>query len=435
MSLPALFRGSTALALPLMLLVAAPACAQVDERLDLNTQVPQAFDRGHNISVQQIKRPDYDPIGVPVGGFTFYPRVSAGAGATSNAYLTSNATAAPFLFVEPSAALISNWSEHLLQISADGLARDYLGQSRRNERTWTVDALTRLDATDNFTVTANGDLSRQFENAFSGEVGSNIAALSRYRRDFGSLQGTYTSGRFRTFLLADAEQLRFQPIPLTGGGVIDQSDRDRSVLRLTGQLEYARSAGLSFFAQIGGARTRFTRDLLSGDPNLDSRQLRILGGANLDISGRVRGTIGLGYDIQDYDASVYKTIKGLSVDTRVEFFPTRRATITATAERTLNNAVLTRSLPVWDTQFTLRGDYDLMANAILSAIVGYAHQNYIGSSATGASYRITGSARYFASRRVNVEGSVTYRARSSNNQNLIEKVNEARVSLGLAFHL
>lgn len=421
--------------LPLTFMVCSPATAQIADGLVVQSRIPQSYDRGRNVAVDEQPRPDYTPLGIRMGGFLFYPSVETGAGATSNAYLVSdNEAAAPIAYVKPSARLVSDWSRHRVELTGSSTLRDYIGESRRNERIWNVEARTRLDVDREITVLADVGANRMVENLFSGEAISTVTALSRYNRSFASLQAIYTGARSRGFLIADYTDLDFNSVPLAGGGVRDQADRNRQIKRLGGQFEYARSPSLSLFAQVSGSQTDYGRNLPDGGPNLDSKAVRVLVGSNVDIAGRIRGTIGIGYSVRDYDAAIYDTVKGLSIETRVQAFPTRRLTVTGTAERAIEDSALNRT-PYWNTQVGLRGDYEVLRNLLVNASGEYSRLRYTDSDLRGNIYRARLGGRYLASRRVSLQATSSYSRRSSNNRRALDVVNEARVEAGITYSL
>jgi hypothetical protein len=425
-----------ALAVPAGLFVATPAVAQVDEDLLIQPEVPQNFDRGRNISVIERPRPGYSALGVTLGGFRLFPRVETSAGATSNTYLTSqDPTASAYAAEQVSAKLVSLWSRHSLQLTAATTQRFYFGQSKRNENRWLADAAVRVDVYHSFKIETDLNASQSVENLFSGAVSPTVAALSSYRRYFASFKGTYTEGRFRAFALTDYTIYNYSQVPLLTGGLLDQSDRNRRIARVTGQIEYARTPSISIFAQLSGERTTYDRDLLSGLPNLDSKAARLLFGANIDIAARIRGTIGVGYSARDYDASLYKSVHGLSVESQLQFFPSDRLTIGLTSQRTLNDSSIGTRQPYWNTQFDLRGDYELLRNLIVALTGDFSRQSYIDNPLESETYQANLSVRYLASRRVNLRGAVSYGQRTSNNTVLLGSLHEARFEAGIAYQL
>ena len=412
------------------------AVAQVDDGLLVQPAVPQGFDRGRNVSVNGKPRPDYSPLGIRTGGILIFPRLRGEIDGTTNAYLTNtNGVEVPFVSVEPSVRVQSNWSRHSLQVSGATRQREYIGKERRRERAWNIGTTGLLEFGREFTLNFGMNASQSFESQFSGEVASNIAAVSRFRRDYVMMQGTYEAGRLRAFAYADVADFRFRPLPLTTGEFRDQSDRDRNVQRVIGQVEYARTPSISLFAQLGYTGTAFDGRVLGTLPRRDSNALRALGGANVDLAGRARGTIGIGYSIRDYQANIYETIRGISAEAQLELFPTPLLTITLGAQRTIEDSAFGLRSAFFDTQLSASGDYELMNNLIVSARGTYSQQDYVADDVTGRTYRGEARARYLVSRRITLDASVSYARRNSSNFTFLNRAAEARAEAGISFHL
>lgn len=324
---------------PLSIAGAASVSAQdLDSGLVIQPAIPQDFNRGRNISVADQSRPDYTALGVDLGGFKLYPRIEAGAGVTSNTYLTrEDENGSLFLYQQGSARLTSQWSRHSLQLSGSTTQREYLGESRRNEDLWALAASGRLDLQSSFKLDASAAASRQLQGLFSAEATPTAAALSLYRRDYASLTGTYTQGRVRAFTTLDHARFQFSPARLSSGENIDQSFRDRSITRLTGQVEYARSPSVALFTQASATRIKYDDRPELGAQKLGSKSFRVLGGINVDIAGQVRGTVGLGYNVRDYDAAIYKTVSGLAGEIDLQAFPTERLTFEFNGTRSIED--------------------------------------------------------------------------------------------------
>lgn len=421
-------RPWTLLIAPAGLLVATSAAAQDQDLqggLVIQPVIPQGLGRGRNVSVDEQARPDYTPLGIPIGGMVLNPRVEIGGGGTTNTYLNPiQAVSSVFVSQRASASLNSRWSRHSLQISAATINREFIGQSKRNEHLWSANAAGRLDVSRAFRIDASLNASRSFENLFSSEVTPTVAALSEYRRDYGSLQATYTQGRVRSFVLVDHAEFRFEPVPLLTGGERDQGNRDRKISRISGQVEYARSPSVSFFAQLNATKTDYDQLSSTGRPNADSKTARVLGGINVDIAGQIRGTIGVGYSIRDYKSSLYPTIRGLSAEINFDTFPTRRLTIGMTARRTIEDSVRGSLDPAFDTRVGLHADYELLRNLILSGTGDYSHR-----PRSGDTYGASASGRFLASRRLSLRSTVSYTHRN------FDSVSEARVEAGVAYQL
>jgi hypothetical protein len=397
----------------LICLALVPAArAQVGETMIVPPVVPEGYSAGRNVSVRERSRPDFEAIGIRRGSFVILPNAEAGAGITSNTYLSPiDPVASPFAFLRGAVLARSNWSRHSLRISGEGEVRRFVGQSARNEDRWQASAVGRLDISGVLVLEGMLTAERDFENQFSGEALPTIAALSRYRRNFGSLKGRYTSGRVRGTWIVDRTSLDFSPLALRTGGFRDQSDRDRDISRATVQVEYAQTPSIALMGQVSFARTGFERNLISGAPNRDSDAVRALGGVNLDLAGRVRGTVSVGYTNRNYRSPLYSDASGFSFESRLEFFPTDLTTVSLGSRRTLEDSQIGNNGAFWNTNATFGIDHELLRNLILGATGQVGTQKYVDSGRRSESFILRGNARYLSSRRLEIRGAVSYGSR------------------------
>jgi len=193
---------------------------------------------------------------------------------------------------------------------------------------------------------------------------------------------------------------------------------------------------VSLFGQLGYTGTSFDGRIADAGA-LNSDAARAIGGLNVDLAGRARGTISLGYSIRDYRRSGFDTVGGLIAEARVELFPTERFTITAGARRTVEDATFGNLTPrpFWDNRISLGGDYELLNNLILSAEGQYALQTYISEDRKNSTYRLATRARYLISRRMTLEGSLSYSDRDSRGVQAGNDAGEGRLEAGLTYHM
>ena len=418
------------------------ASAQVGEPLLLPPVVPPGFNRGQNQSVTELPRVGFDPVGIRLGSFSLLPSLRSGGGVTSNTYFSANPVASAFLTNTPSAQLISKWSRHELMISGTGTFREYAGESRRNESTWQADARGRLDV-GRFTTITVEEISSQFtENQFSGETTPTLAALSRYRRDFISARAVNQVGRTRLTLASDYALFRFQPLPLLTGETRSQENRDRNIARFTGQFEYARSPDLAFFVQASYADRAFERNLSVGVPNFDSQSYRLLSGLNFDDPGFARGTIGIGYTQENFRSNNYRPVGGVSIQGRVDLFPSRLTTVRVEASRSIEvTSLSTVGAAYWSNRIYGRVDREIWRRIILDVTASYNTANYIASTSSLAhnssskAYQVGLGAQYVSTRRVVVDASLDYGNRSSSTSALGSAFDELRSEVGVTFRI
>ncbi|MBB5729214.1 outer membrane beta-barrel protein [Sphingomonas prati] len=411
----------------------ATATAQLGEGLLVQPAIPGGFDRGRNISVTERQRTDFDPLGIRVRSFLVQPTLELGVGGTSNTYNEANNPRASALgYIAPAIAATSLWSRHRLQFSARGRFVRYADQSPRNENTWNANLAGRVEFGSFVTIDSQLLAARSVEDFFSGDVAANIAALSRYNTYYGVVRGTYTAGRTRAIVSVDHTDTRYGQIRFQDGSALDLTGRDRGVTRLTGQLDFARTPSVSLFVQTGGARNAFIRPLTPGTADRDSVEYRLIGGMNFDLAGRARGSIGAGYSRRDFDSPTYKSVSGVSVEAKVELFPTDLSTYSLTVRRSIEDSVFSNGNPYFDSRVTLQLDRELRRNLIGNLSASYAKQNYQAAEIRDTNgYQFAAGARYLSTRRFRLDMTVRYSNRSTQGGTMGNRVGELRGQFGI----
>lgn len=407
--------------------------AQQSSSVLVDEAIPDNFDRGRNVSVLERPHPDYDPLDIQAGNFSIAPQVQAGAGATSNVYLTNvNRRSDAFLLVSPSVAVSSDLATGALNFSASGTGRRFISNPRRNETTFDLRGLGSKDIGEYFSVTGEAQYARIYESPDSGAIDPTLAIQSTYHRSYFNLRGQYTAGRARAIVALDRMGINFSNLNLPTG-VIDQQYRNRTISRATGEVQYALSPSLSLYAQAVADRTKYEHRLDDGTANRSSNGLRLLGGTNFDLAGVVRGKLGVGYIQRNYDASRYKDAKGVSVEAEVEYFPSELTTIGLRLGRTLEDTNISNSAAFFSNRAEVRVDREARDNIVVSGLFQYINQKYVGTRLTSNYYGPTGMVRYLVSRFITVNASTSYYRRSSSGSVDNNKYEELRGQLTLTY--
>lgn len=411
--------------------LSAQAHAQSNSVL-IEPSIPIGFDTGRNVSVTERPRPDYDAQGIPVGGFNVYPSIEMGGGFSDNVYLTENDKKADgYAFANPALRASSDWSRHALQVRAQGRFVRYFDETPRNENTFFLGGLGRADLSNDYMLTGEAQFTQQYESPINGEVTGEEAVLSKYQRGFLSMRGEYRSGRFRGVLAGDQTTLDFKEIRFLDGTFDPQRDRDRTINRVTGQLQYAFTPSTGVYGQISYADTNYRSPLSATLVNRDSEGVRILGGLNMDLAGFLRGTVGIGYVWRDYKAPIFKDVKGFSAEAKVEYFFSPLTTFTLAARRVVEDSSIGDSNAFFDNRVALRVDHELLRNLILNAQVDVAHQTYVDSPQKSDIYRISAGARYLSSDTLNLNFQIFYNGRDSSIAGTGRKYDEIRFQAGI----
>lgn len=376
--------------------------------------IPVDYDQGRNVSVEERARPDYDPLGIRSGGILILPRIDFSTVAATNVYVSSVSSVNDVYFIAaPSIAARSDWSRHAVQMSASGAFRRYADETVLNRDEWNLRALGRLDVQDTMNLTGEVQSALIREEPFSSQLAAPLAALSTYRRDFASARFERRFGRTRFIAAGDYTDLRFQPLEFRDDTRQSQSDRNRNIVNITGQGEYALSPGLILFGQGTYSDIDYDRLLNNGDRNRDSHGWRGLVGFNADLSAFLRGTMAIGYTRRDYDAPLYADVGGFSAQGELTYFYSKQTDFTLEVRRVLDDALIAGSGAFFDSAATIRVNHELLQNVLLEGRVTYQNQDYVGSDLNFDIARVGGHVEYLVNNLFRIRVSADYGHRTS----------------------
>ncbi len=363
------------------LLAGGAAQAQLNPTL-IRTVVLPEFNRDRNQGVTERPRPDFDPIGVQVGSFLINPQLAVSTGATSNVLLTdSNRRGDVYTIYEPALRVASNWSVHRVALDAVGDIRRYASTPARNQDAGYINAQGRLDVSQQITVVGDAQISRVFESPFSDDLLVNQTYFSQFNRKTASLRGIYASGRLRATAILDHNDYSFAPIRFIDGRTGSQAFRDRTIDRGTAIAEYGVTPTVAFYGQAVYDRTRYPNLLAGNLANRDSNGTTVIGGVSFDIAGLMRGAAGIGYTYRNYLAQRFDDAKGISLQSRLDFFPTELTTVGVSLQRQIQDANLGNGSAFIDNRLGVTVDHELLRNLILSANANRIRRSYLENDA------------------------------------------------------
>jgi hypothetical protein len=391
-------RPAQGLALGLLLAAGGQAKAQI-QRSPAETPIPFDYEVGRNVGVRDRDRPELEPAGYPVGGFTLLPALDLGTEISDNVYATARGAVRDVAFTAmPSVTLKSAWTRHYLRLRASGNFTRYAQESLRNQTGWTASGTGVVVVDRSLRLYADAGWARLFETRFTGATPENAASPVPFDRRFAAMRATYVGGRFRLSGAADIYDYNFRSIALFDGRRVDQDTRDRTEKRLSLQLAYRLTDSTAAFVQATWADSGYAIPLASGVPNRDSRAIRGISGLSVDLAGVMRGSIGLGYERRKYDAAIYGDISGLSVESELELFPSPITTVTVGARRLFRDSNIAGSSGFVATGGSVQVDHELFRYLLLSLGGEYEVDRYRGIDSSARVFRVGGGARYSLNR-------------------------------------
>jgi hypothetical protein len=393
------------------------------------------FDRGQNQSVLDRASAAYQPDGIPISTFRFYPKLEVDETYDDNIYATpSHTTADAITVLAPQFKLTSGWSQNQLNLYGSAAISRYASKSTENSDAGILGATGRLDVYHDLEIDARVEHQHQVEPRYDPSSASlEAAGPTVYELQIESLQVAKTINRVRLTTLIENDRYDYGDVPLqsgaflTGpvtlitqgsgsilvqgpgnllllgpGNVLDERYRSHNSSILQQTVEYALSPATAFYASAVYNTQGYDRTAVAipYGLNQNSDGYQVTFGANFDITHLMRGQVGGGYITQNAHDPRLADYSGPSVQANVDYFITPIVTLHLLANRSVNASGIVGAPAYFSTNVQFGVDYEFRRNFVLSASAAGGWDDYgrIGRNDTRQSYNLNG--KYYLNRNV-----------------------------------
>jgi len=421
-----------ALGLMLMTVLAVPRPASAQSQAQPQSRAPSdEVPRG--ATVADRPRPDYDPLGVRIGGFLLYPDLAVQETYNTNIFATDGNRQDDFITtIKPSLDLRSNWNNHSLRLHADSRLDRYADHQSENFTDYTLLTDGRVDVLRDLRLYGGAGYALRHESRSSPD---NPAGTEPTEYAIYSANAAVEKEFNRVSLRLDgkAERYEFSDVRSAGGATLDQSGRNRD------QGELALRAGYEF-APLRRAYLRGAVNNRNYDHTLDangfarsSNGYSLVAGTEYDLTGITFLDMFAGYRRQDYDDARLDSMAGWTAGAKLTWNVTRLTTLTAGLTRDIEETTLSGASGYFATRTELRADHELLRNLLLNANLGYERDAFEGIGRDDDYYSAGFGAKYLMNRNFSLSGGYGYRTRESSaaNSDFVENVIFVRVSTHL----
>lgn len=389
-----------------MCLVAGSAFAQQDLR--------SADQIARGDTVLSRPRPDYDPVGIRLGGFFLYPDAALTETWNSNIYATSSNDKNDFITsLTPRLALKSNWNNHALNLSADSTIVRYARYHSESYTDYTVAADGRLDIQRDARLFAAGGYKIRHEPRSSP---NNLGGTepTEYQDTSALLAGEKDFNRLSFRLESAFDAYRYVDVQNALGQTIAESLRDRNdtVVTLRTGYEIAPLRQIYLLTSYNWRKYQSPVDMFGFDRTSDGYTLAL--GAHYDLTGLIFADVFLGYRRQTYDDPRLRPVDGPTAGVKLTWNVTALTTITGNLSREIEETVLANSSAYFATRASVRADHELLRNLVLNARIGYENDKFEGISRKDDYYEAGLGATWLIDRNFSASGGYSYRTRDSN---------------------
>lgn len=376
------------------LLLASLACAACIGSHGAAAQTLGVY--AENDTVLTRSRPGYDAIGLNLGGFRAYPRLSADIGYTDNLYAaTAPKVSDVYASIRPRLSLESQWSRHRLQLVLDADVRRYADRTSENSVQFGAAAIGQVDVDSTARFDGRMSVARRIEpRGSTGDLFIGGEPI-RYDQFSGMASGTKDFGRMIVRVTGNFEEFHYDNQTLNGT-VLDLSARNYRTVAGTARVGYSFGPGLAAF--VSGSVNRSSYLDQANLLNRDSSGYNVLGGIAFGFSRLLQGEVAVGYLDQSFENSTFPDIRGFAYSASLNWNPTRLLSLSGRASRTIQRSPIVGIAGVTQDDVSFNVDYELLRNLIVGARAGYTVSDFRGGPRVD--HVLTGelSARYMMNR-------------------------------------
>ncbi len=385
------------------LLVAALPLGEAHAQLGDSPEVQ----RGINVVNRQ--RPDYDPLGVRLGGFRLNGAVEAGPGWDSNLFgRRNNVVSDGFAEERGNLNLSSDWTRHAVGFSANSANRQYFSQSRLDWNDWDIGGFGRYDFAADTAVLGQYRHYRSHLDVYNFDVqAAGIVQPVAYNSDEVSVTGNtrlnrlglIAQGVYRTFDFEDTI-IRNTLTP------VSQNSFNTAIGALGAS--YSLAPGRNLTGVVRVQDIKYTEAVSS---RRDSFTWEALAGFDYDFDGVWQARISLGWRQREYNGPGIKPLQGPAVEAAITYAPTQLTTARFRLTRTIEESIRQDAVSYQRTQVGLTIDHEYLRNVLLQADLLYDRREYESPNQTAGDGVLTLTGRYLLNRNASVVASYAYRRR------------------------
>lgn len=338
-----------------------------------------------------------DRTGGRVGSFIVSPEGQVSTAFSDN-YLQSPVTPTDSFSVTsaPSLSIESDWSRHALLINLGASLTHYANDSEDNIYNFGGNSQFALDVTRALAIRFSGGFETTGESRGSVNAPLGAEGTTQLYTTSGGIDARYAPGRIRFSPFVNYQRVDYEDTDLNGGGERDNGDREYYTIGYGLEIGYEYLQGYELFVRGAGGFVEYEDDFGITGPGRSNTSFSVLAGVNFRVTSLIEGRAGVGFVRRDYDAGIYGTEQGVSIDVGLVWSATRLLTVNIDGFQRFDETIVAGASSENIIGFQLSADYRVTERVTLRPSVGYEHSSFDGTSRDedrflagfGAGYRI-----------------------------------------------
>ncbi len=351
--------------------------------------------------------------GAKVGSFVIHPELTAEESYNDNIYAVQTGKAGDSITdAKPAVVATSDWGNHALNFFASGDLGRYARYTSENFNDYDVASNGRLDITRGNYLWGGIDYSKSHEARGTPDDLNNGVKPVVYTETVGQLGFTHDVSRISATVGTEVRDFNYSNGSTSGGTVIEQDARNRLEYGTGIRLAYEIIPGYKAFIKGTGNIVSYENKALLNNRN--SYGFSADTGTAIEITGKLKGEIYVGYLDQEYDNSAYRAVSGFDGGGKLTWNVTGLTKIEAGGLRSINETLYLQAYSFIDTSVFCSIEHDLTRDVKLLARAGYDDYQYEGINQDDRVYLLSTGARYLINKNIMLKADYSYGQRDSN---------------------
>lgn len=365
------------------------------------------YSRNKYEAVKDRYQPAFDPEPIRLGTFLVDATGLVGLTYNSNVYAQNNNEESDVI-VRIGGEVVgrTNWNVHQIGFDVAAYQNEYLDLSDESAPTLHAGLSGRLDVTRDFSLGARVYADQAVEQRYEPAGLGGLEEPIEYTVAGAEVSANYTNDRVRWNNAIGVTDYNFKDGRIIGSGAeADQDFRDRQNVYGRTRLSYAVSPDFAVYTQgTVHDETYDSPQLVGGQLRYrDSEGYTVAAGVDFELQSLIRGDVAVGYLNEDKKDDFFADVDGLSLDARVQWFPSRLTTVTFTGSRRVADTGVFESPSALATSYRAEIDHELRRNLIVSAHAGFTDYEYQEIDRTDEMSNIGVAAKYKMNKRLHID--------------------------------
>lgn len=365
------------------------------------------YSRNKYEAVKDRDQPAFDPEPIRLGTFLVDATGLVGVTYNSNVYAQNNNEESDVV-VRIGGEVVgrTNWSVHQIGFDVAAYQNEYLDLSNESAPTLHAGLNGRLDVSRDFSLGARVYADKAVEQRYEPAGLGGLEEPIEYTVAGAEVNANYTNDRVRWNNAVGVTDYNYKDGRIIGSGAeADQDFRDRQNTYGRTRLSYAVSPDFAVYGQGTVHDESYDSPQLVGGQlrYRDSEGYTVAAGVDFELQSLIRGDVAVGYLNEDKKDDFFADVDGLSLDARVQWFPSRLTTVTFTGSRRVADAGVFESPSALATSYRAEVDHELRRNLIVSAHAGFTDYDYQEINRTDEMSNIGVAAKYKMNKRLHID--------------------------------